>query len=705
MRIFNFIVFILVSSSEISFAAFPVAFCNVENIREIGARVQIFEDPTNQLTAPEVLASGKFIESNMKVPNPGITSSSFWIKFEINNRSDAEALLLELAQPATDEVELYTVLPDGKFLVEKAGVYQPFSYRKYPHPNYLFDLRIPKNKTVAYLMKMRSRGPVQAPLSIGEPKLMLDSYLKVELITGIYFGLIAVMFLYNLLIYIAVGDTCYLQYVFYILMMGLTQIGLQGYAFKYLWPNIPWLAGCSLFLFPPLAGIGGIVFLKTCIRTKECFRPYNKIGYALIGTFIVGILLSFIGLFQISYVLVEINAMIVLVFSVYVSYRVLQKRDPMAKVFLLGWSIFLIGTVVFVLKDYGILPYNYLTRYSMQAGFAIQLILLSFALVDRINILTREKENLQLNAIEALKENKRITKEQKLTKNKIIVRTTESSEMFQHLKETQSQMASAEKMASLGQLTAGIAHEINNPINFVMSNITPLKRDIKDVFSIFSKYEEITLESDLKQKLTEINILKEELDTDLLIEEINSLLNGIHDGASRTSEIVRGMRNFSRLDGYDLKKADINEGLDRTLSLLKNVLPGKIQVRKSLGNLPQIECNPVKLNQVFMNIIFNGIQAITQKKSKTDDGIIEISSTLEGSNIIINIRDNGIGMSSITKKKIFEPFFTTKEVGVGTGLGLSIGYSIIKSHGGDIKVESEEGQGSNFSIILPINQQ
>lgn len=279
---------------------------------------------------------------------------------------------------------------------------------------------------------------------------------------------------------------------------------------------------------------------------------------------------------------------------------------------------------------------------------------------------------------------------------KLNLKNKELSQTLEDLKSAQSKLVQSEKMASLGQLTAGIAHEINNPINFVSGNIKPLKRDIEDVLKILGEYEKAMEASGNEPLKIEFNLLRNELDLDYTIDEIKKLLIGIEDGASRTTEIVLGLKNFSRLDENSKKHADINQCLDSTLNLLHSQLGKEIKIVKEYGNIPDLLCLPGQLNQVFLNIINNAIQALGGK------GEVKIITreTVENS-IEIIIKDNGKGMSEETKQKIFDPFFTTKEVGEGTGLGLSISYGIIQDHEGSIKVESTLGEGSSFIITLP----
>jgi signal transduction histidine kinase len=265
------------------------------------------------------------------------------------------------------------------------------------------------------------------------------------------------------------------------------------------------------------------------------------------------------------------------------------------------------------------------------------------------------------------------------------------------LKEAQNQLVQSEKMASVGQLTAGIAHEINNPINFVSSNISPLKRDLDDIIKLLEMCTHITYSENRETELKKIEEYKMEIEYNIIIKEIRDLLSGIEEGARRTMEIVRSLRNFSRLDEGEKKLADTNEGIESTLLMLRNQLKNRIEVEKKFESLPQILCYPGKLNQVFMNILNNAGQSIEGQ------GRIIISTSFKKNNILISIKDTGKGMSKKVASRIFEPFFTTKDVGKGTGLGLSISYGIIQEHNGQIKVKSDVGKGTEFIITLPVS--
>jgi light-regulated signal transduction histidine kinase (bacteriophytochrome) len=279
---------------------------------------------------------------------------------------------------------------------------------------------------------------------------------------------------------------------------------------------------------------------------------------------------------------------------------------------------------------------------------------------------------------------------------------------LEELKQTQSQLIQSEKMSSLGQLVAGVAHEINNPVNFIYGNIRHTTEYIQDLIILLQCYQQ-----HYPHPNEAIRDLAEDIDLDFLIEDLPRMLDSMKLGADRIRHIVLSLRNFSRLDQAEMKPVDIHEGIDGTLLILQYRLKpkadrGEIQVIKDYGDLPPIECYAGQLNQVFMNLISNGIDALEEKieRGDCDRPIVEIhTKMISKEKVSILISDNGCGIPSHILDRIFEPFFTTKPVGIGTGLGLSISRQIIvEKHGGKFECFSEVDQGTKFLIEIPRHQ-
>ncbi|WP_446380002.1 ATP-binding protein [Coleofasciculus sp. E2-BRE-01] len=276
-------------------------------------------------------------------------------------------------------------------------------------------------------------------------------------------------------------------------------------------------------------------------------------------------------------------------------------------------------------------------------------------------------------------------------------RTQELTQALQELQHTQAQLIQQEKMSSLGQMVAGIAHEINNPINFIYGNLDYAKRSINDLLILLELYRQ-----EYPQPNGAIQEQSEAMDLDFLIADMPKMLSSLKSGAERIQEVVLSLRNFCRLDEAQLKRADIHEGLENTLLLVGHRIQPNINLVKKYSQLPRIDCYPAQLNQAFINIISNAIDALEEVQGKAIPTIVIRSETIDNRWIRVSVWNNGAAIPGDVKERIFDPFFTTKSVGKGTGMGLAICYQIVKKHQGKIEVTSEPEKGTEFAITLPI---
>ncbi|PPC90909.1 MAG: histidine kinase [Methylobacter sp.] len=289
--------------------------------------------------------------------------------------------------------------------------------------------------------------------------------------------------------------------------------------------------------------------------------------------------------------------------------------------------------------------------------------------------------------------------EHKLAEDLLKQRNKDLHEAFDKIKEVQGQLVQSEKLASVGQLAAGVAHEINNPIGYINSNLTSLKNYVEDLLELVALYE--TAEPALADpgQLGQIESCKQQIDLAFLKSDVLDLLEESLEGASRVKKIVQDLKDFSHSGSDDdWQWANLQAGLESTLNIVNNEIKYKAKVVKEYGNIPEIKCLPHQLNQVFMNLLVNAAHAIET------EGVITIRTGTENDHIWIEISDNGKGIAPEHLNKIFDPFFTTKPVGKGTGLGLSVSYSIINKHKGKIILDSRVGEGTTFKILLPIDQ-
>ncbi|MBD2095043.1 PAS domain S-box protein [Trichocoleus sp. FACHB-591] len=323
-----------------------------------------------------------------------------------------------------------------------------------------------------------------------------------------------------------------------------------------------------------------------------------------------------------------------------------------------------------------------------------------------------------LGMIENITERKRAEAALRQSETQYREKAQQLQEALHELQQTQAQLVQSEKMSSLGQLVAGVAHEINNPINFIYGNLTHAKQYLQDLFKLLHLYQ-----AHYPHPAPAIQTTTQEIDLEFLGEDFERILASMQVGAERIRQIVLSLRNFSRLDEAEMKPVDIHQGLDNTLVILQNQLkprPGYlgIEVIKEYGQLPLVNCYAGQLNQVFMNLLTNAIDALEARctNQPLKDGVALVdqealvaspriwisTAVVEPNQVMIRVVDNGPGMTERTRQRLFDPFFTTKEVGKGTGLGLSISYQIVEKHQGQLRCLSVPGEGAEFIVQIPI---
>jgi len=279
----------------------------------------------------------------------------------------------------------------------------------------------------------------------------------------------------------------------------------------------------------------------------------------------------------------------------------------------------------------------------------------------------------------------------------LIANNVELLKLNEKLESAHTQLLQSEKMASIGQLAAGVAHEINNPVGFVNSNLGTLNKYISNLFKVITAYESVETKSNDKI-FEEVAVAKNAVDFPYLIEDIPCLLKESQDGLARVTRIVQDLKDFSHVDESTWQHANLEQGMDSTLNVVSNEIKYKAKVVKEYSGLTEVECMPSQINQVFMNLLVNAAHAIEK------EGTITIRTGTSNDEVWVEVEDTGKGISPEHINRIFDPFFTTKQVGEGTGLGLSLSYGIIRKHNGRIEVRSELGKGSTFKVRLPVQQ-
>jgi signal transduction histidine kinase len=670
-----------------------LTYTSDQTLMDIGQHVLFYKDPSNTLNLEQIqnLPDSAFQKSASPILHLGNTTASTWVKIVLKNKTDVP-LFLAVQTNAINELDAFIYDETDKLTTKQSGNDRPFVQRDLNRSNNIINIGL--SPKMVYV-RVKSKFPLHIPLVLGRLEYIADDYQIRDLINGFVSGILVAIALYNLFLFFSVKDRLYLYYFIYI--------------FTSLWVithlnSIAWLIwNKNAFLFR-LVGIPYVLLsawwftIRFLNVDKDMPRIYAAIKMLCILIACV-ILLELLDLqiprAKFQQFLTPISAFSMLGLGIYSHFQ----GNKSARYYVVAWTFLIMGAIITSFSFSGLIPFNGFTFSAVLYGACIESILLAFALANRINIYRAESAQAQTLAMHHLAENEQLVREQnKVLEEKVTERTEDLQNTLTQLQNTESQLVQSEKMAVLGELTAGIAHEINNPVNFISSSIVPLKRNLAAIEQLVVQYRSLT-PTNFEEKMKEIKAFEAEMDYDYTTEEIDLLTNSINDGATRTAQIVKGLRNFSRIDGGEKTKVSVNEGLESTLLLMQSAFKRKdIQLVKDLSDLPDIYCFAGQLNQVFMNILTNAVQAMTEK------GTIKVKSFVDKptNTVKISIADTGKGMTEDVKSKIFQPFFTTKKVGEGTGLGLSISYGIIKKHDGQIEVESTVGKGTIFTITLPI---
>lgn len=637
-----------------------------------------------------------FQKNSKSMLNLGITSKAFWVKLRLFNHREDSMVRIDIPVAYTDSVILYYPV-NGRYEKLVSGELIKNTDRPVDDPHISFIIPVNPEITTIYF-RVRSHEQLIFPINV----IPLEYHFTTRnIFFGIFSGMILALFLYNLMLAFLLREQVYYMYLIFLFSIYFAQAELMGISYFFFggWPTLNHL---SVYVFSAFVGLSALRFMEKFLVLQVNMpksQKYVNLAYFL---YLMLLITAVVGYQGIAYLIMQISGMYAATLALTISTKLSIRGNILAKFYLAAWSIFTLGIFIFVLKDYSILPYNNFTKLTMPFGVMIEVVLLSIALAHRINTLKKDNEKAQERIIEEMSRNENLIKNQNvILEDKVKQRTEELEHTLTNLKQAQVKLIESEKMASLGLLTAGIAHEINNPINYVTANVIPLRDNIKYLGQLISEYKSLTPEN-FDEKISSILKLEEEIELDYTLTETSELIDGIEEGAKRTYNIVDGLRTFSRSDKTAKKISDINKGVRSTLSVLKsqlNSVPVKTEFDSSL---PEVNCQLGKLNQVFLNLINNAIHALEEKYANDmSKALLTIKTYQDDSNVYVEVIDNGSGISKDALNKIFEPFYTSKPIGKGTGLGLSISYAIIEDHNGELSVTSEEGKGSSFVIRLP----
>ncbi len=667
-------------------AAQPVIFVGDVNQEQTISSVFYIEDSLGKISADEIMSAqyeNNFLSSSTNNVGFKETIDNYWLNFEIVNTSGHEnEWLIDFDKWVY--VSLYVKDKKGNVTEKVTGHLLPFSKRDYGSCNKnLISLKLKPDEMVTCYVKLQTTmAHVLRPSSLNFKIYHKEFYLgmrnRQDAIISLFSGVFMVIFLYNLFIFISTKDKNYLLYLAFVFFNFLVGFQNFGYNFEIL-KNVQWYPGIysdTEIVFSTIYGFIILSFTNRFLKVKEHFPLWYKVFQVIKVSLIIILIPAFMGYDFIATNISGLIGLFTLLSVMIVAVKCYLKKFPSSGYFLLAQSAFIIGLMVYLIKEMMEIQMTDLTTYSAQIGASVEAVLFSFALANRINILEKDNKQKQQDIITQLRENELLqTKVNRELEEKVEERTAE-------LKSTQAQLVQREKLAALGQLTAGVAHEIKNPLNFV-TNFSEMSRHL-------------------------IDELKSENNPDVKSEIINNIafnLDKIRFHGKRADSIINNMLLHSRTSSGKKQPTDINAMCDECMKLSFASVNAnspdfncKIETQYA-QNIPVVDMVSQDVSRVIFNMLSNAFDAI---KIKGGEGKINITTLLSGKSVLIKIKDNGCGIPEKIKAKIFQPFFTTKETQAGTGLGLSISFDIIKAQGGEIIVESAENLFTEFTIMLPL---
>lgn len=674
---FMFLVALSLSPGRLS-AIEPVILTDSKGEYPLGLHLEILEDKEKKWTIKDVTSSEiskKFVKSYQNIPNFGITASVYWVCFGLKNSSIRKEWLLEVGFPMLDKIELFIAnnhknkQTSSGYIVKKAGDLLPFDKREVKHQNFVFHLSTPSPQEQRFYLRIETKSSMQIPLTIWTAKAFSERDHRKQIVLGLYYGIILIMFLYNLFLFFSLGDLNYFYYVMYILNVGFIQMALNGISYEYLWPAFPWWNNKSFPFFIGVLIFWVSKFSSSFLITKVHAPKMDKSFPVLMGLSVLVMVWSFLGDYSTS---IKLGTGLTLIFiftamsAGIISWR---KGYHPARFFVISWFILIIGTSLLILRAYGLVPHNFITTYSMQIGSALELALLSLALADRISIMRKEKEQAQALAIDNLH------------------RSDQLKDDF----------------------LANTSHELKTPLNGIIGIADSM---LDGVIGNITKSQGSHLSMILTSGKRLLNLVNDILDFSKLKHQDITLNKNPVDMRQVTELVMILSRPLvaGRFRDEDAPSIQLKNGIDK--------------------NLPPVLGDENRLQQIMHNLIGNAIKFTDMGMVKVSAQVIsppptggglahsartglhrgvESMSKGEADFLEITVSDTGIGIPKEKLDSIFESFeqadASISRMYGGTGLGLSITKQLIELHGGTIRVNSRVGKGSRFIFTLPLTQE
>lgn len=651
--------------------------------------VTVLDDPSRTLELADVRALAHTARFQ-RVAQPerplgfGVTASAVWLKLDLRNpQTRSQQVMLEIAYARLEAVDFYTVQANGQLEHARSGYGLPFVQRPHRHHFFVLPLELRAQSELTVYMRIQTPNTMNTPVRLWSRD-AFELYERTDYAQqAAYFGMVLAMVLFNLMLGLSLRDLNYLLYVGFVVSMALTIAAFNGLGYEFVWSDYPTLMPVLSKLMPSITMLTLLLFTRRMLGTAGTMPRLDwglRACAALNGGMPVLLFAAFDQTVWVAYLLITLSTALILLAGITGSLR----RQRSAYFFLLAFSVLCVSLIVMQLRPFGIFPSLASTTAGIQLGSALEMIMLAFALADRYHLLRREKEKAQAQALAAQQREVQVLQaSERELEARVQARTAELTATLQHLEHARDDLMQAEKLASLGALVAGVAHELNTPIGNALTTATALHDRMRS-FGL---------------KVQRGELRRSELDA--WVTDSQEMADLIGRACMRAGDLIISFKQVA---------VDQTSEQRRTFDLRTLVEDNVDALRPSFRMAPwtiltdvptSVQCDsyPGPLGQIIVNLVQNaGLHAFTGRER----GCLQISAEVHGEWVTMRFQDDGIGMDASMQARVFEPFFTTRLGQGGSGLGLSISRNIAtRMLGGSLQVQSTPGEGSCFTLEFP----
>ncbi len=666
---------------------------------------ELLEVPAGKVSIDQLLKrpdTYRFVPAQNQLIKPYDRRYGYWLRLTITNET-AERLFMHFLYTGTEHISVYEISDNQLVNASQLGMLRPERVYPFLKSNQVCPLAIGQGQTHLVYVYVAGIYTTAWPIYCRSTANLFEALHLSDLFYGLYYGFILMIVVYSLLLFIRLRETDTFRYAIWVLIVGLQMALFRGHTNEFLWPANPAIERYATVL-AGITGLTHVLFTLAFLRLRQQAPLFYKIGLGILGLYTIGILVNVLTMsaFAKSGVQVDFVPVVALVegiFSVWAGIVTYRHGFRPALFYVIGNLVFFMSIFLFLLYAFGKLPHSFWTYNSIHIGSGIEIILFTLALTYKVNLLKQQQEEAVREQLRLAETNKRLVENQNvMLEEKVTLRTVELNEQKEglqitlaQLRTTQDQLVQREKMASFGELMAGIAHEIQNPLNFV-NNFAELCVDMV---------------AELKDEL----LADHKADALDIADALTPNLQKITFHGKRADGIVRSMLQHAQSSTGHRESTNLNALADEYLRLAYHGFHAKNDTVEIMltthfdPHMGQVKLMPQEISRVLLNLYNNAFYAVLEKaKSGLTDyhPHIWVTTQLKNGGVVLTVKDNGTGIPTELLNKIYQPFFTTKPSGSGTGLGLSLSYDIItKGHGGTLSVKAEAGECTEFVVEIP----